>query len=825
MDGAAAAKDVIKYTTCGGHCSNGCILKVRVRDGVIASIEPDDTVNPGMARDYEQLPDDVVDRGILQRRPCGKAYSWLKEIYSPDRLIYPMKRVGQRGEAKFERITWDEAINTVASKLVEVKKKHGPYSIVHHPYSIYGGCSFPLAQSFRAGFGCWGLCSSGGSDEPQSWVLGKDPTTEWSMGEFPSVCQDELNIFDSKLIVLWGMNLLTTWTGRGANNLLRAKKRGIPIICIEPRYTPTVEVLADQWIPIRATTDVSMMIAMANVWFKEDLCDNEFIARHVEPEGLARWKGYVLGRDDGVDKTPKWAEEICGVPAETIEAFARLYAGSKPVNLITALTLGRQFWGENVVRAGMYLQALTGNTCIPGGSAAGLSGYWFGQLRGFPIPFRDVHSHSAMPEKSADRYEAPVLMRAVSWGKAIVLREKMDKGEISPEEYNSSIGNAAGNPCPNIKMVIMEGNNFVATTAEMSTTIEGLKKVDFTLVWAYFADQDTARYADILLPLPNSTFEGEGEPFWGPGWWANDHHFVLRQKCIEGPGEVRPCSWFWTQVAKKLGIADQYNPGMVDVPYEKWHEALEQGNKEAYEKWRAEPQIVPLNPPTWEEFLKKPVFRFDASKKPYYAFKEAVEKGENPFRGTASGKIEFYSETLAKGPEYLAKNEFPPGKRCYGAGNLPPMAQMLKGGKDTFYSEDAKKYPLLMSTPHAYFRMHTALDNNPLLRDDCYRHAVWMSPADARQRGIKDNDLVRVYNDVGEMIIPAYVTQRIVPGNVAIHHGAWYRPSAEKSALMPDGVDRGGASSLLIHMQELPDSVVGTTPCKGLVQIEKREVA
>ena len=83
----------------------------------------------------------------------------------------------------------------------------------------------------------------------------------------------------------------------------------------------TAQSLADQWIPIRPTTDVAMMIAMANVWFKEDLCDHEFIAKHVEPEGLERWKAHVLGQDDGVDKTPQWAEGICGVPAETIEAF------------------------------------------------------------------------------------------------------------------------------------------------------------------------------------------------------------------------------------------------------------------------------------------------------------------------------------------------------------------------------------------------------------------------------------------------------------------------------------------------------------------------
>ena len=124
--------------------------------------------------------------------------------------------------------------------------------------------------------------------------------------------------------------------------------------------------MADQWIPMRPTTDVSMMIAMANVWFKENLCDREFINRNVEPEGLRKWQDYVLGLEDGVDKTPAWAETICGVPrlfknllVYTLKASRLIECGG---------SIGRQFYGENPSRAVMYLQALTGNACVPGGT-------------------------------------------------------------------------------------------------------------------------------------------------------------------------------------------------------------------------------------------------------------------------------------------------------------------------------------------------------------------------------------------------------------------------------------------------------------------------
>jgi anaerobic dimethyl sulfoxide reductase subunit A len=151
------------------------------------------------------------------------------------------------------------------------------------------------------------------------------------------------------------------------------------------------------------------------------------------------------------------------------------------------------------------------------------------------------------------------------------------------------------------------------------------------------------------------------------------------------------------------------------------------------------------------------------------------------------------------------------------------MATMTMGGKDTFYSKDAEMYPLLMSSPHSYYRIHSFLDNHPWLRGDCYRHAVWMSVADAKSRGIRDNDFVKVHNDIGEMIIPAYVTSRVVPGNVFIHHDAWYRPGNEKSGLMPDGIDKGGAPNFLVHEEDQPDTIVGIFPCKGLVEITKWE--
>ena len=821
IDSKRQAEDIIRYTTCSEHCFSMCVIKAHIRDGKIWAIEPDDTINRGIAREDGHLSDELIDKCMIAARPCTRGYAYIRNLNAPNRLLYPMKRVGEKGNGKWERISWDEALDTIANKLKYYKEKYGPLSIAD-----FGSDGFALSSWFGAGVADWGGHSLQGVDEPELWVLGRQTHEER---------QDESNLLKSKLIVLWGFNPGTTLSNHVIYTMMRARERGIPIISIEPRYTPTAETVASQWIPIRPTTDVAMMIAMANVWFKEDLCDKEFIKKWVEPDGLRQWKDYVLGVSDGVDKTPQWAEKICGVPAETITEFARLYARSKPVNLNTSWSLGRQFWGENGIRAGMYLQALTGNTLTPGATASGDSAGEFGVHEPtLPKPVVDW-------QRAPGIYQAPILLAHFKWPEAIVLREKLDKGEMTIDEYNRVIGNTPGNPPPNIKMLILSTTNPIMTHPDVNTNIRAFKKLDFTVVFSYHLDNPTARYADIVLPQMHKAFEGR-DAYFGMGGGSRDlfvsaptnlngNYFVYKQKCVDPPGEIKAPGWIWVQIAKRLGIAEQYNPRLANVPDDKWDETIENLHREAYEKWALLPEIVPLKPPSWEEFQKKPVFRWLVDE-PHYTYKNIIERGENPFKRTESGKIEFYSKELAAGLENTALTSDgtvnSPGRKIrpangrYGGGNLPPIAQMSMGGRSTYHSKDVEQYSLLMSSPHGLFRIHTLLDNQPLLSKDCYRHAVWISVADAKARGIADDDLVRVYNDQAEIIMPAYVTSKVVPGTVDIFHGGWYMPGRNKTKLMPEGIDTRGASNLMTHYDEhLPDTIIDHQPCKALVEIEK----
>jgi anaerobic dimethyl sulfoxide reductase subunit A len=134
-------------------------------------------------------------------------------------------------------------------------------------------------------------------------------------------------------------------------------------------------------------------------------------------------------------------------------------------------------------------------------------------------------------------------------------------------------------------------------------------------------------------------------------------------------------------------------------------------------------------------------------------------------------------------------------------------------------SPNINQYPLMVLSSHSYYRQHTSQDNNPWFRNE-FRHACWISAADAQTRGIKDNDLVRVYSDTGEMVLAAYVTSRCIPGVVVVHHSAWYQPNQVKTQLMPFGVDRRGSVNFLTTSKEYP-WILGAFPATHLVQVEK----
>lgn len=794
------------YSGCVINCGAGhCVLKVRRKNGKITAIEPDDHYNRGVGREDSVLTDTDLIKNRLQARGCPMGWVFHKLAASPDRILYPLKRVAgsKRMEGRYERISWDEALDLVASKMEEMVDKYGPYSITtaYQPSPALER----LFALWGAGIEGWGWCSKD-PGRLAMHLMGGVPG--WSYNQTSNDTADVL--MNSKMIVLIGFEPTINHFGPGhqvAYYLKMARERGTPVICIEPRYTVAAEVLADQWIPIKPGTDTAMLLAVGHVVISESLYDRPYVEKNVDPRGFEEWSDYILGKKDGTPKTPEWAEKICGVPAETIRAFAHLYASKKPTWLWLGWGPPRKSRGENAVRAACALQAIMGNWGVAGGSV--------------PIDMGTPLKPARMlPYGEIPKVRVPKMYRSHQWAQMVLQREKVESGEMSAEEYKAMIGWRAPNelPLPNPKMLMGGGtwlhNTRTVINAADSTNdhIKAADMMDFN-VWMHSHMSPALWIADVILPVADQCLEdrriwGGGSP--GYGGFVN---ITYVPGVLEPPGEAKPAHWIYTEIARRLGIGDLYNTYCEENG--DWWEGWEKYLKNEYDRMVEELEARGLKTPGWEEFKKDGLINVqELNDKPFYAYGELTDQGK-PLM-TKSGKIEIYSYVIGDesqrgllhvdGFDRLIDN-LPNDWR-----DLPPIPayQPMYRGMD---HRDVKRFPLFLLSAYPRYRNHTTFWNVPLLRGDCYRHAVWMNVADAKARGVKDGDFVRVFNDKGVAVVPTYVTSRILPGMIVIHHGGNYEPDKE-------GVDWGCTPNLFFTD---PESPVTAPHVSNLVQVERFE--
>lgn len=270
-------------TGCCHDCGGRCTLKAHVKDGKIIRFETDNGDDP-------------------QLRACLRGRAYRQKVYHPDRLKFPMRRIGERGEGKFEGISWDEALDEVASKMMEIKEKYGNSSILFVPGAgnqgmLHGPTPSGLVLNQFGGYTrMWGAPSYEGALFASIATYGTMMTG--------NAREDLLN---SKLIIMWGWNPTTTiWDPGTPLMFAKAKEKGIKIVNIDPIFTDSAAIFAEQWIPIRPGTDAAMLSAMAYVIITENLQDQKFIDKYTV--GFDKYKAYIVGEEDGIPKTPKWAE-------------------------------------------------------------------------------------------------------------------------------------------------------------------------------------------------------------------------------------------------------------------------------------------------------------------------------------------------------------------------------------------------------------------------------------------------------------------------------------------------------------------------------------
>ncbi|HIE9691978.1 TPA: DMSO/selenate family reductase complex A subunit [Klebsiella pneumoniae] len=358
----------IVWGACSVNCGSRCALRLHVRDDEVVYVETDNTGD---------------DRyGDHQVRACLRGRSIRRRINHPDRLNYPMKRVGKRGEGKFVRISWQEALDTLADRLKSVVTQYGNEAVyINYSSGIVGGNitrSSPSASPVARLMNCYGGSLNQYGTYSTAQIACAMPYTYGSNdGNSTS------DIENSKLVVMFGNNPAETRMSGGGITwyLEQARERSnARMIVIDPRYTDTAAGREDEWIPIRPGTDAALVAGIAWVLINEDLVDQPFLDKYCVgydektlPAGApanGHYKAYILGEgDDGIAKTPQWASRITGIPTDRIIKLAREIGMSKPAYICQGWGPQRQANGELTARAIAMLPILTGNVGINGGNS------------------------------------------------------------------------------------------------------------------------------------------------------------------------------------------------------------------------------------------------------------------------------------------------------------------------------------------------------------------------------------------------------------------------------------------------------------------------
>ncbi|WP_416221882.1 selenate/tellurate reductase subunit YnfE [Serratia grimesii] len=750
-----AARDKVVWGACSVNCGSRCALRLHVRDDEVYWVETDNT--------------GLDEYGDHQVRACLRGRSIRRRMNHPDRLNYPMKRVGKRGEGKFKRISWDEAYDAIANNLKRIVEQYGNEAVyINYTSGIVGGNitrSSPNASLVARLMNCYGGYLEQYGTYSTAQIACAMPYT-YGSNEGNSTSDIE----NSKLVVMFGNNPAETrMSGGGITYYLeQARERSnARMIVIDPRYTDTAAGREDEWIPIRPGTDAALVAGLAHVLISEDLVDQPFLDRYcigydekTLPAGApvnGHYKAYIFGQgEDGVEKTPQWAAKITGIPADRIIKLAREIGTAKPAYICQGWGPQRQANGELSARAIAMLPILTGNVGINGGNSGARESTYTITIERMPV--------LANPVKAK--------ISCFSWTDAIVRGQ--DKLNV-PIKF---IWNYAGNTITNQHSDINKTHDILQddTQCEMIVVLENFMT-------------SSAKYADILLP---DLMTVEQEDIIPNDYAGNMGYLIFIQPATTAKFERKGIYEVLSEVARRLGpeVHQRFTEGRTQA---QWLQHL-------YAKMQDRDPLLP----GYEALRGMGIYKRKDPNGHFVAYKEFRQDPEaNPLK-TPSGKIEIYSARLADiaSSWQLEEDET--------ISPLPIYASTFEGWDDPL----RKTYPLQMFGFHYKARTHSSYGNIDVLQAAC-RQEVWINPLDARSRGIVGGDKVRVFNGRGEVRVEAKVTPRIMPGVVAMGQGAWHQAD-----MLGDRIDHGACMNTLTTHRPSP-LAKGNPQHTNLIDIEK----
>lgn len=759
--------DKVVWGACSVNCGSRCALRLHVSDDEVTWVETDNT------------GDDVY--GNHQVRACLRGRSIRRRINHPERLNYPMKRVGKRGEGKFERISWDEALDIITKSLKGTVEKYGNEAVyINYTSGIVGGNitrSSPYASlvarlmnSYGGFLSHYGTYSTAQINCAMPYTYGSNDGNSTS------------DIENSKLVVLFGNNPAETrMSGGGITYYLeQARERSnARMIVIDPRYTDTAAGREDEWLPIRPGTDAALVAGIAHVLISENLVDQPFLDKYCVgydettlPEGApanGHYKAYILGQgDDGVEKSPQWASAITGIPVDKIIKLAREIGSTKPAYIAQGWGPQRQANGELTSRAIAMLPILTGNVGINGGNSGARESTYNITIERMPVLTNPVKTQ----------------ISCFSWTDAIARGPEMTakrdgvRGKDKLDVPIKFIWNYDGNTITNQHSDINKTHDILQddSQCEMIVVIENFMT-------------SSAKYADILLP---DLMTVEQEDIIPNDYAGNMGYLIFIQPATKPKFERKPIYWITSEIARRLG-SDIYQTFTEGRTQEEWLKYL-------YAKMLEKDPALP----SYEALRDMGIYKRKDPNGHFVAYKAfRADPDANPLK-TPSGKIEIYSAPLAKiaASWELEKDET--------ISPLPVYASTFDG----WDAPERSTYPLQLFGFHYKARTHSSYGNIDILKAAC-RQEVWINPIDAQKRGIASGDMVRVFNSRGELRIPAKVTPRIMPGVTAMGQGAWHEAN-----MTGDRIDHGSCINTLTSQRPSP-LAKGNPQHTNLVDIQK----
>ncbi|MFB6468109.1 molybdopterin-dependent oxidoreductase [Cytobacillus sp. Hz8] len=767
----ASGEGVWRTAACWHNCGSRCLNKVLVKDGVVIRQKTDDT--------HPDSPDYPQQRGCLRGR------SQRRQVFNTDRIKYPMKRKHWkpgggnkelRGKDQWVRISWDEALEHIASETKRIQEKYGKESIF-----VSGGGDVCKVMSTMGGY-----TDHTGTTSWGAWLYTYD---KLGVGEGLMVdgINDRLDMRNSQLIVLWGVNPAWSTMGSATYNYYQAKKAGARFICIDPLYTASASVFDADWVPIRPGTDHALALGIMYTLLDEDDpkknplikwdflnkytigFDKDHMLKGVDPK--ENFKDYLLGTYDGQPKTPEWASEICGVEPMRIRQLARDIGGTERVALLTGWAVARISNGEGWVQAFSTLGMMTGHM----GSSGNMTGVSCWEYSGNNGPMLLTAGDGGLP---------PVTNPVTN-----IINDNQIWDAVLDGKY-LQIGE--GERKVNIQFIYHGFNATLQTKSNIGRGIEAHKKVEFVVTNAY-ALTTNAKYSDIVLPVATQ-WETAGSVTGG-----NREILITWSKIIEPLYESKTDQEIAKALLKKLGkdpkavypisekqqYFNQLAGSMVVKENGADFEPLCTITAQDLKDWgvTGKPQKGRIS---LKEFVdtgiyqvpRKPGDNFGA-----IAYKKFIDDPKANPVSSESGKFEIYCKAL---------NE--ESKKAFS--EIAPIAKYepkVHGYESTFADWKKKKkgkYPFQVFNPHYLRRSHSTLDNVPQLRE-AWPNPVYISKKDAKEIGIKDGETVLLSNEYGKSLRPAKVVETLMPGVVALPHGAWVDIDEK-------GIDHAGADNYLV---------------------------